>query len=85
MDPGVFVLLLVPLQVLPQFLSVAILININFATLQHEFQRGSRSTRALVRFILDSLEVNLYDLWEGKNRLTPSIPNINVCYSPHCF
>lgn len=31
----------------------------------HEFHRGSRNTRSLVKFILDSLEVNLFDLWEG--------------------
>ena len=37
-----------------------------FPFLQHEFHRGSRNTRSLVKYILDSLEVNLYDLWEGK-------------------
>ncbi|KAJ7354834.1 DnaJ sub C member 10 [Desmophyllum pertusum] len=31
----------------------------------HEFHRGSRGTRSLVKFILNSLEVNLFDLWEG--------------------
>lgn len=33
--------------------------------LQHEFHRGPRNTEALVKFILDNLEVNLFDLWEG--------------------
>ncbi|XP_015751062.1 PREDICTED: dnaJ homolog subfamily C member 10-like [Acropora digitifera] len=33
--------------------------------LQHEFHHGSRTTKALVQFILDSLEVNLFDLWDG--------------------
>ncbi|KAK2560566.1 DnaJ-like protein subfamily C member 10 [Acropora cervicornis] len=31
----------------------------------HEFHHGSRTTKALVQFILDSLEVNLFDLWDG--------------------
>lgn len=31
----------------------------------HEFHRGPRNTEALVKFILDNLEVNLFDLWEG--------------------
>ena len=36
-----------------------------FCCVQHEFHRGSRNTRSLVKFILNSLEVNLFDLWEG--------------------
>ncbi|PFX28948.1 DnaJ-like subfamily C member 10 [Stylophora pistillata] len=31
----------------------------------YEFHRGPRNTEALVKFILDNLEVNLFDLWEG--------------------
>lgn len=76
---GIFIHLFNLLSLRGWLLKMSALIKVHFSLFiyfQHEFHRGSRSTRSLVSYILDSLEVNLYHLSEGKNtfqyQFTPS-------------